>query len=92
MSNTWRAILAVAAFFALAPQADAGAITIFNNRTLFNTLADPNVLLTFDKIEGVTTIPSQEYECQLTCDFEVDDALVLATPYGFPVSLPPAGT
>ena len=34
MSNTWRAILMLTAFFALAPQANAGVITISNNRTL----------------------------------------------------------
>ena len=81
MSNTWRAILALTAFFALAPQADAEVITIFNNRALFNTLADPNVLLTFDKIEALTSAPGYTY-CQITCDFEVDDALALATLYG----------
>ena len=56
MSNTWRAILVLTAFFALAPQANAGVITISNNRTLFNTLADPNVLLTFDTVQLVPVV------------------------------------
>ena len=45
----------------------------FNNRTLFNTLAEPNVLLTFDKI-GPPPQSRLTLSCQLTCDVIVDDA------------------
>jgi hypothetical protein len=86
-------ILAFTALLACAPQANADVITIFNNRTLFNALADPNMLMTFDSYEF---LPDSYYthpdgsvmplHCILTCDVRVDDALVLATTYAYPAS------
>jgi hypothetical protein len=71
----------------LAPQADAGVITIFNNRALFNTLADPNGLLTFDTVQLVPVIidGSVPIPCIVTRNFLIDDLLVLSTFDSFPV-------